>query len=111
MEFPKLSNGIWKSFLWKTVGPRHCHYYSEQQQHPFNGPLSGTTQVSQYQKGKTDLDFLEQEIVSGSCVSWALCKSAPCPRQVTTLAFHHSVFFAGQMPFLLCNQQRESTEG
>jgi len=27
--------------------------------HPFNGPFSGTTQVSQYQKGKTDLDFTE----------------------------------------------------
>ena len=27
--------------------------------HPFNGPLSGTTQVSRYQKGKTDLDFTE----------------------------------------------------
>ena len=25
----------------------------------FNGPLSGTTQVSRYQKGKTDLDFTE----------------------------------------------------
>ena len=25
--------------------------------HPFNGPLSGTTQVSRYQKGKTNLDF------------------------------------------------------
>ena len=25
--------------------------------HPFNGPLSRTTQVSQYQKGKTNLDF------------------------------------------------------
>ena len=27
--------------------------------HPFNGPFSGTTQVSWYQKGKTDLDFIE----------------------------------------------------
>ena len=27
--------------------------------HPFNGPFSGTTQVSQYQKGKTNLDFTE----------------------------------------------------
>ena len=27
--------------------------------HPFNGPLSRTTQVSQYQKGKTNLDFTE----------------------------------------------------
>jgi len=26
---------------------------------PFNGPLSGTTQVSRYQKGKTNLDFAE----------------------------------------------------
>jgi len=25
--------------------------------HPFNGPLSRTTRVSQYQKGKTNLDF------------------------------------------------------
>ena len=27
--------------------------------HTFNGPLSGTTQESQYQKGKTNLDFTE----------------------------------------------------
>jgi len=27
--------------------------------HAFNGPLSRTTRVSQYQKGKTNLDFTE----------------------------------------------------
>ena len=27
--------------------------------HPFNGPLSGTNRVSQYQKDKTNLDFTE----------------------------------------------------
>ena len=27
--------------------------------HPFNGPFSETTQVSRYQKGKTNLDFTE----------------------------------------------------
>jgi len=27
--------------------------------HPFNGPFSGTTQVSRYQKGKTNLHFTE----------------------------------------------------
>jgi len=27
--------------------------------HPFNGSLSGTTQLSWYQKGKTNLDFTE----------------------------------------------------
>jgi len=26
---------------------------------PFNGPLSGTTRVSRYQKGKTNVDFNE----------------------------------------------------
>ena len=27
--------------------------------HPFNGPFSGTTQMSRYQKGKTNMDFTE----------------------------------------------------
>jgi len=27
--------------------------------HPFNGPFSGTTQLSWYQKGKTNVDFTE----------------------------------------------------
>ena len=27
--------------------------------HPFNGPLLGTIRVSRYQKGKTNLDFIE----------------------------------------------------
>jgi len=27
--------------------------------HPFNGPISGTTRVSRYQKGKTNLDLTE----------------------------------------------------
>jgi len=27
--------------------------------HAFNGPLSGTTRVSRYQKGKTNMDFTE----------------------------------------------------
>ena len=30
-----------------------------QHTHPFTGPLSGTTWVSRYQKGKTNLDFTE----------------------------------------------------
>jgi len=49
--------------------------------------------VSQYQKGKTNLDLLEQETVSGSGISWAMCKSAPRPRQITTPPPHHSVFY------------------
>jgi len=30
--------------------------------HTFNGPLSGTTQVSRYQKGKTNLDSTEARV-------------------------------------------------
>jgi len=66
--------------------------------------------VSQYQKGKTSLDLLELEIASGSDISWAICKYAPRPSQITMPASHHSVF-TGRMPFLLPNQQRQSTEG
>ena len=62
--------------------------------HPFNGPLSRITQVSRYQKDKTNLDFTEQQqTVSGSGISWAMCKSAPRSRQITTPAPQHSVFY------------------
>jgi len=34
---------------------------------PFNGPFSGTTQVSRYQKGKTNLDFTEARDSEWQC--------------------------------------------
>ena len=34
-----------------------CYFVLDHQ--PFNGPFSGNTQVSRYQKGKTNLDFTE----------------------------------------------------
>ena len=51
--------------------------------------------------------------MSGSGISWAICKSAPRSKQMTTPELHHSVFLqAGwRMPFLPPNQQRQSTEG
>jgi len=79
--------------------------------HPFNGPLSGTTQVSRYQKGKTNLDFTEARDNEWQWYQLGMCKSAPRSRQITTPAPHHSVFFTGRMPFLSPNQQRQSTEG
>jgi len=46
--------------------------------------LSGTTWVSHWyqkgktnQEGKTNLELVQQEIVSGSGISWAICKSRP----------------------------------
>jgi len=48
--------------------------------------------VSQYQKGKTNLDFTEARAVSGSGISWAICKSASRSRQITTPVPHDSSF-------------------
>ena len=39
--------------------PFSLHTHTHTHTHPFNGPFSRTTQVSRYQKGKTNLDFTE----------------------------------------------------
>jgi len=36
-----------------------CYFSLSTHTHPFNGPFSGTTRESRYQKGKTNLDFTE----------------------------------------------------
>jgi len=74
---------------------RHKHRYT----HSFNGPLSGTTQVSRYRKVKPISILLKQETVNGSGISWAICKSAHRSRQITMLAPHHSVFLQSECPF------------
>jgi len=86
----------------------HTHTHAHAHTHSFNGPLSRTTRVSRYQKGKTNLDLLKQETVSGSGISWAICKSAPHSRQITMPALHPTT---EMMPFLPPSQQRQSTEG
>ena len=42
--------------------------------------------------------LLEQETVSHSGISWAICKSAPCSRQITTPALHYSSFLQAECP-------------
>ena len=42
--------------------------------------------------------LLKQETVSGSGISWAVCKSAPRSRQTTTPAPHYSVFLQAGCP-------------
>jgi len=48
--------------------------------------------------------------VSGNGIRWAICTSAPRPRQIISPAPHHSVFRV-RLPFLLPNQQHQCTEG
>ena len=70
-----------------TLQPTHTHTY------PFNGPLSWTTWVSQYQKDKTNLDFTEAR---DSEWQWhqlgcmQVCTSLQTDNHAST---HHSVFY------------------
>ena len=78
--------------------------------HAFNGPLSGTTRVSRYQKGKTSLDFTEAR---DSEWQWHLlghmqvCNSLQTDNHARTPTLS---FFTGRMLFLSLSQQRQSTE-
>jgi len=59
--------------------------------------------VSQYQKGKTNLDFTEAR---DSEWQWhQVCTSLQTDNHTSTPVF------TGRMPFLPPNQQRQSTEG
>ena len=79
--------------------------------HPFNGPLSGTTQVNRYQKGKTSLDLTEArdgEWQWHQLGHMQVCTSLQTDNHAGTPPLS---FFTGRMPFLPPNQQRQSTEG
>ena len=60
--------------------------------HTFNGPFPGLPRWACTRKVKPIWILVKQETVSGSGISWAICKSAPHSRQITTPAPHHSVF-------------------
>jgi len=51
------------------------------------------TAEKQNNYGKRNLDLLKQETVNGSGISFAMCKSAPRPIQITIPASYHSVFY------------------
>jgi len=78
---------------------------------PFNGPLSRTTWVSWFQKGTTNLDFTEardSEWQWHQLSHMQVCTSLQTDNHAGTPPLS---FFTGRMPFLLLNQQRQSTEG
>jgi len=73
---------------------------------PFNDPLSGTTGMIRYQKGKTNLDFTEARDSEWQWHQLGHMQAAPRSRQITMPAPHHLVFYR-----LLPNQQCQSNEG
>jgi len=75
---------------------------------PFNGPLSGTTQVSRYQKGKTNLDFTEARDSEWHQLGhMKVCTSLQTDNHASTPPLS---FLQALMPFLPPNQQRQSNE-
>ena len=79
--------------------------------HTFNGPLSGTTRVVRYQKGKTNLDFTaarDSEWQWHQLGRMQVCISLQADNHASTPPLS---FFTFWMPFLPLNQQCQSTEG
>jgi len=67
--------------------------------------------VSQYQKGTTNLDFTEardSELQWHQLGHMQVCTSLQTDNHASTPLLS---FFTGRMPFLLPNEQRQSTEG
>ena len=112
-------NQIWIKCNWAKYIRPNLFYYSAAYQydvlhthtHPFNGPFSGTTRVSRYQKGKTNLDFTEAR---DSEWQWhqlghmQVCTSLQTDNHASIPPLS---FFTGRMPFRSPNQQCQSTEG
>ena len=78
-------------------------YKLDTRTHPFNGPLSGTTQVSRYQKGKTNLDF-----TGARDSEWQWHQLGHMQIYTSLQTNNHAStpplsFFTGQMPFLQSN--------
>jgi len=72
----------------------HKHTHTHTHTHPFNGPLSGTPQVSRYKKGKTNPDFTDTR---DSEWQWhQLGHMQVCillQTEITSPAPHHSDFY------------------
>ena len=82
-----------------TAAPAIRHPYDRHTHtHPFNGPLSRTTRVGRYEKGKTNLDFTGARDSEWQWHQLGMCKSAPRSRQITTPAHHHSSFLQPGCP-------------
>ena len=104
----KFCNEVWgstASFRQCTHTHKHTHTHTR-----LTALFPGLPGRAGTRKVKPIWILLKQETVSGSGISWAICKSAPCSRQITTPA-PTAQFFTGRMPFLPPNQQRQSTEG
>ena len=61
--------------------------------HPFNGPLSGTTRVSWYQKGTINLDFTEARVSEWQWHQLGHMQAFTLLQTDNHASTHHSVFY------------------
>ena len=80
----KIKNWMLCSLLSLAVVHAHTHL--------FRGPLDFVWDYPGEPVPEPIWILLKQETVNGSSISWAICKSAPRPSQITLPAPHHSVF-------------------
>ena len=73
----------------QPIAQRHTHTHTRVTALCLGQPRSAGTR-----KVKPIWILLKQETVSDSGISWAICKSAPRSRQITTPAPHYSVFYS-----------------
>ena len=71
-----------------SPGNQHTHTHTR-----LTALFPGLPRWASTRKVKTIWILPKQETVSGSGISWAICKSAPHSRQITMPAPHHSVFY------------------
>jgi len=87
---------VWKPIPVSTdveTGNQVQEWYRPLYTHPFNCPFSGTTRWAGTRKVKPIWILRKQETMSGSGISWAICKSTSRSRLITMPAPHCSVFY------------------
>jgi len=99
------------AFCWQCIqlifSWQWCNTHTHTHTHPFNGPFSGITQVSWYQKGKTNLDFSEardSEWQWHQLGNMQVCISFQTGNHASTSALS---FFTGWMPWQWCNKNEK----
>ena len=97
----QLTKDVWWS-VWVWVGECYLNVYvCNVKTHTHTHLMAffpGLPRCAGTRKVKPIWILLKQETVSGSGISWAICKSAPCYRQITMPAPHWSVFLQAGCP-------------
>ena len=88
-KWKKRKNGVW-CLCWNFY---HTHTHTR-----LTALFPGLPGWAGTRKAKPIWILLKQETLSGSGISWAICKSAPSSRQTTTPAPHHSIFLQAGCP-------------